>query len=107
MAAMCLVSFLIAKSSLMLRFTNLFVGVSFLITAFRQFRKGASPDVRPVRRFLLMAAGAVLFILGVIPIVFLGLEFTPYAGIAGICFFLYGIIRLVYSMYENVAQNER
>lgn len=104
MGAMCLVSFLIAKSDLMLRFTNLLVGASFLITAVRQFRKGTAPDIHTIRRVLIMALGIILFILGVIPIVFLGMEFAPYAGVAGICFFLYGMIRLVYSMYENGMQ---
>ncbi|MGN0313774.1 MAG: Mbeg1-like protein [Fusicatenibacter sp.] len=105
MVAMCLVSFLIAKANLMLRFTNLFVGVSFLIVSFKQFRKGTAPKKHTGSRVLYITTGALLFILGIIPIVFLGLEFTPYAGIAGVCFCLYGITRIVYSMYENGKQN--
>lgn len=69
MSTMCLVSFLIAKSSLMLRFTNFFVRVSFPIIVFRQFRKGTAPDLRAVQRFLIMVTGAILFPLGVIPII--------------------------------------
>lgn len=104
-AAISIVSFFLGKTSVMLRLTNLLVGVFFLIYACKQIRKSSAPQLHTRRRILYIASGGVLFVLGIVPILFRGMEFTPYAGVAGVWILLYGISLIAFSMYENGKQN--
>ena len=105
MAAISLISFLLTKTSLMFRFTNLLVGVFFLVFDYKQMKKFAAPHLHTGRRILHILASLALYVLGIMPLLFRGLEFTPYAGVAGICILLFGIGRIAFSMYENGKRN--
>ena len=100
-AAISLTSFLLAKTSLMFRLTNLIVGGFFLILSYRQMKQFAAQHIHVGRRLLHLLSGLFLFAVGVTPLVFRGMEFTPYAGIIGVGVLLFGIIRIAVSVYRN------
>lgn len=100
-AAISLVSFLLAKTSLMFRLTNLLVGTFFLILSYRQMKVFAARHDRAGQGWLHLFTGLFLFAVGVTPLVFRGMQFTPYAGIVGVGVLLFGIIRIAVSVYRS------
>lgn len=105
LVVMCCLSNLIAQTELIRRFTNLLVGIFFLVLAYQQLKKGFYEKTTTLRKAARIGTGMALLMLGIIPIVFLGLEFTYYAFFTGVCLFLYGLAKLIVSMYENGRSN--
>lgn len=103
-AAISLTSFLLAKTALMFRLTNLLVGVFFLMLSYRQIKAFAAQHFQIRRGLPHLLAGLFLFAVGVTPLVFRGMEFTPYAGITGVGVLLFGIIRIAISVYRRESE---
>lgn len=105
MSSMCVISFLISKTNLMLQFTNLLVGAFLMYWAYQQICCGVRSSMNICFRVLRFISGIALFLLGIVPILFHKITFAPYAGVAGVCISFYGMLRFVSSMYRNGKQN--
>lgn len=101
MIAMCGLSFLLAKTSLVQRFTDLIIGAFFMLSAYRQIRNTFTLKMKPYQKILTTLSAVLLFLLGLVPIISINFEFVKYAVIAGICILVYGTWKIVYSMYQN------
>lgn len=100
-ALIAITAFLLAKTSLMFRLTNLMVGAFFLFLSYKQIKEFIMQHVHTGCRLLHLLAGLALFAVGVTPLVFRGMQFTPYAGITGVGILLFGIIRIAVSAYRS------
>lgn len=96
---LCAVSFLSAVVNLVFNFTNLLVGVGFLLAAFTTLKKTFSEPRPRGRKIINYITAAVEVMLGIVPIVSKGLQLESYAFAAGTFILIFGMIEIVRTMY--------
>ncbi len=101
LGGMCILMYLIADRDFLLQITNLLLGITFLLFAYRWMTRAFTyPKIFP-KRIIGLAISAVSFCAGMLPIIMSGVEMTAYMrGVGGLCFF-YGIALLIYQAYKN------
>lgn len=102
---MCLLSFFLGKTSWLQQFTNMIVGVFFLVLSYRQVRKAANTKAKVGVRILILLFAGVLFVVGLLPIILIEFELARYALVIGIGMFIYGNGKIMYSMYQSGIRN--
>lgn len=84
MILMCIVVFLVAQQSFLLRFSGVLLGCLFLYTAFQQFRNAFDKSRGKATRIGYIILGSFSFLMGMVPVVSLGLTLWRYVFTAGI-----------------------
>lgn len=101
MVLMCAIVFLIARTSLLLRFSNLLMGGCFLFSAYRWAKKAFDRRISLGSRVANFSLAVVAFLLGMVPIVTTGLVLWRYVFTAGSLVAVYGVGKIIHAMYEN------
>ncbi len=101
MVAMCILMYLVAEQTLLVRISNLLIGAAFLLFAYywlnRAFRYR---KIFPKRILACLISGA-FFVIGTVPIVARNLSLENYMVGAGILLWLYGLGSMIYQVYKN------
>ena len=107
MVLMCSAIFLVAQKSLLLHLSNYLMGGIFLFFAYRWVKQGFDRSSPLPTRISYILFAAVAFTMGVVPIVTADLVMWQYVLSAGIFVMLFGIGKILHSMYENGRRNAR
>lgn len=95
------VSFSSAVINLIFNFTNLLVGIFFLVTAFGRLKKAVSSSKAKIDRGINSIIAFMALCLGIVPIVSQGLLWDHYAFTAGTFIVIFGIMEIVEAMYQQ------
>lgn len=105
MLLMCVVVFLVAQKRLFLRFSGVLLGCLFLFLAFKWAGAALEKDVGKGARICCMALAFVSFLLGMVPIVSMGLTLWNYVFAVGSFILIYGTGEILHAMYINGQKN--
>ncbi len=106
MAGMCILMYLVAEKTILLKMTNLFIGIAFLVFAYKWLTKAFTYKGWFPKRALSLVIAGLAFAVGMVPLINSSVEMTEYMIAAGCFIWMYAVARFVYLAYKNGKKNK-